>query len=46
VTADVIISPVQLTGVPMGVALRETASAARRIFRRVEAYIEYFATVQ
>jgi hypothetical protein len=28
VMAGVIISPAQLTGVPMGVALRETASAA------------------
>jgi hypothetical protein len=28
VTAGVIISPAQLTGVPMGVALREAASAA------------------
>jgi hypothetical protein len=30
----------------MGVVLRETTSAARRVFRRVEMLIECFATVQ
>jgi hypothetical protein len=35
-----------LTGVPMGVVLRETASATWRVFRRVEVVIECFATVQ
>jgi hypothetical protein len=46
VTAGVIISSALLTGVPMGVVLRETASAAWRVFRRVEVLIECFATVQ
>jgi hypothetical protein len=30
-----------LTGVPMGVVLRETASAAWRVFRRFELHIEF-----
>jgi hypothetical protein len=41
VTAGVIISPAQLTGDPMGVVLRETASAAWRVFRRFELHIEF-----
>jgi hypothetical protein len=41
VTAGVIISPTQLSGVPMGVVLREAASAARRVFRRFEVHIEF-----